>query len=97
VAGSGTQQSANLARASANVGSLQILQHAAQSGEPRRRHARLEGLPQRFQEQALHFQRLAALEINQGRGTVSAHGPGTINSFVRKGIRHIKPQRAPSR
>ena len=56
------------------------------------RHTGLFGLSQGLEEKSLEFQRLTALEINEGRGFVSAHGQGALDLFVRQGIVEVKTQ-----
>src|ERR1039458_4410121 len=71
---------------------VQLLQHGAESREPGHGHAGPSGLAQWFQEQALQLQRLAALEVDQGRGPVSAHRPGAFDLLVGESVPNVEPQ-----
>ena len=50
------------------------------------------GLPKRFEEKAVQFEWLTALEVNQGRGFVSAHSTGAFDLMVGKGVGDVEAE-----
>src|SRR6266540_628365 len=68
-------------------------QHGAERLEAGCRHTATPSLPEWFEEEAFQFERLAALEIDQGRGLVCAHCSGALDVHLHDGLVELEAER----
>src|SRR6266511_3428732 len=68
-------------------------QHGAERLEAGCRHTATPSLPERFEEEAFQFERLAALEVDQGRSFVGAHRACALDVFLHDGLVELEAER----
>src|SRR5437764_15466972 len=73
---------------------IELREHLAESSETRSSHSGSLGLAERFQKEALEFERLAPFEVNERGRFVSAHGEGARNLCFLQIVVKLEAKRA---